>query len=222
MDHFKKMKGKANGNTFGIPRTIEHNILPGGIRKASKTKNNVTAMKTGYRVFANNNIEYSIEKDKNQNGFYDQDKAQSGIIRNGFDREQKRSVNHVAFSAYLSHRLKNLSIGHVLKLDQISLNEGNGYNKYTGVFTVPVSGVYLLTYSIEAHTTDHALEIELVVNNRNMGTLKTVTYTATSKTIITRLSTGQSVWLETAYTANVSIDSNSNNKFTAFSGVLLY
>ena len=85
----------------------------------------------------------------------------------------------------------------MLKLDQISLNEGNGYIKYTGVFTVPVSGVYLLTNSIETEAVGHFLEVELVVDNKNMGTIIVDNYTVSRKTIITRLIARQSVWLET-------------------------
>ena len=214
-----KKKGKENGNTFGIHRTIENNVLAGGIRKNSKTKNNMAAMETGYRVSADNKVEYSISKDRNQNGV---DRPQSGMIGNGFDRVQKRSVTHVAFSTYLSHSLSQLSIGHMIKLDQISLNDGNGYNKYTGVFSVPASGVYLLTYSIETLTPNHYLEVELVVDNQNMGTSLAKQSKSASKTIITRLTAGQSVWLETAYYANAGIASDNNNKFTTFSGVLLY
>ena len=33
-------------------------------------------------------------------------------------------------------------------MNQVILNDGNGYNAHTGVFTVPRNGVYMLTFSI--------------------------------------------------------------------------
>ena len=115
-----------------------------------------------------------------------------------------------------------MRIGHVIKFDQTFLNDGNGYNKYTGVFTVPTSGVYLLTYSNENNSKNH-LELELVVDSRDMGSLRVYNYRMmASKTIIIRLTAGQSVWLETTWESGADIDSNSSNKFVTFSGVLLY
>ena len=56
-----------------------------------------------------------------------------------------------------------------------------------------------------------------------MGTLLAFNHDGTtSKTIITCLTAGQSVWLETTVYADADIESNQFNKFTTFSGVLLY
>ena len=220
MKSSKTFKDKASEYSQEIPRTNLNDVLQFGIRKNSKPKTTATT-KTGDKVKTDNMPEY-ITKQKDQNGLYNEGEPQIGITGNGHLRLQKRAVTHVAFSTYLSHSLDHLSIGHVIKLDQIFLNDGNGYNKYTGVFTVPASGVYLLTYSLETHNTNPYLEVELVVNNRNMGTLVADTYTVPSKTIITRLTAGQSVWLEVTFHAGVTIDSNTVNKFTTFSGVLLY
>lgn len=57
----------------------------------------------------------------------------------------------VAFSAYLSHDLIHMGIGHTVKCDKVLLNEGNNYSPFTGVFTAPQTGVYLLTFSIAAY-----------------------------------------------------------------------
>ena len=212
----KIFRNKASEYIHGIRRKNVTDILMTGLKKNSKTKTPATT-NIGDKVKADNTAEY-IAKEKGQN----EGKPQTGIIRNGHHRIQNRAVTHVAFSTYLSHSLYHLSIGHVIKLDQIFLNDGNGYNKYTGVFTVPVLGVYLLTYSIHTDVNDHILEVELVVDNKNMGTAYDSHGTTSSKTIITRLTAGQSVWLEIAYHDNAATGNNNDNKFTTFSGALLY
>ena len=56
-----------------------------------------------------------------------------------------------------------------------------------------------------------------------MGSLKSFSYGINaSKTIIMRLTAGESVWLQTTYRPNVSIVSSGFNRFMTFSGVLLY
>ena len=140
-------------------------------------------------------------------------------------RVQKRAttnVTNVAFSTWLSTSLYHLSIGHVIKPDQVFINDGNGYDKQTGVFTVPTSGVYLLICSIDTDMDNH-LEVELKVDSRNMGNVKAYNkMTMASKSIITRLTAGQSFWLETIYYGDVGVNSTTFSKFTTFSGALLY
>ena len=165
--------------------------------KNSKGKNSAAGKETVGRVLAGNRDANEISNDKNGKVFHAKNEKQSAAIGNGLDRVQKRTVTHVAFSTYLSHELNHLSIGHVIKMDQTFINDGNGYNQNTGIFTVPASGVYLLTYSIENTHKTHHLEVELLVDNKHMGTLLAYNYgQMASKTIKTRLAAGQSVWLE--------------------------
>ena len=168
-----------------------HNdVLPAGISETSKSKNKEAVTETGDRVLADTKSLYSMPNNKKGNVFSKEDGQQPSILENELEREQKRAVPHVAFSTYLSHELNHLSVGTVIKMDQTFINDGNGYNKYTGVFTVPTSGVYLLTYSIENNDFNnlgHHLEVELIVDNRNMGTLLAYSFgILTSKTIIRR------------------------------------
>ena len=148
--------------------------------------------------------------------YHDKDGQQSGILWNGLERRQKRSVTHVAFSSYLSHELNHLNVGRTIKMDHTLINDGNGYNRNTGIFMVPTAGVYLLTYSIQNFHKTHHVEVELVVEGRNFGTLVAYNYSSiASKTIITPLIAGQSVWLQTVYYGDASVHNT-------FSGVLLY
>lgn len=54
----------------------------------------------------------------------------------------------VAFSAYLGHTIDNLVDDSTIKFDQVVTNVGNGYNPKTGVFTCPISGTYVFTWSV--------------------------------------------------------------------------
>ncbi|KAJ8321769.1 hypothetical protein KUTeg_000240, partial [Tegillarca granosa] len=50
----------------------------------------------------------------------------------------------IAFSVDLSRSLSNLGHYHTIIYNHELLNYGQSYNKNDGIFTVPVSGIYLL------------------------------------------------------------------------------
>ncbi|KAK3095254.1 hypothetical protein FSP39_012250, partial [Pinctada imbricata] len=52
----------------------------------------------------------------------------------------------VAFSAYVSMDTETSPV----VFDVILLNQGNGYDNVTGVFRAPVSGIYVIIWSVEA------------------------------------------------------------------------
>ncbi|XP_062619695.1 complement C1q-like protein 3 [Saccostrea cucullata] len=56
----------------------------------------------------------------------------------------------VAFYAYYSNSFKALPKGQTLVFDSVEINLGNGYNKRTGIFTAPTSGVYSFTWTLIA------------------------------------------------------------------------
>ncbi|XP_062609784.1 complement C1q-like protein 3 [Saccostrea cucullata] len=57
---------------------------------------------------------------------------------------------HVAFYAYYSDNFKGLPIGTTLVFNSVETNLGSGYNKRTGIFTTPTSGVYAFTWTLHA------------------------------------------------------------------------
>ena len=54
----------------------------------------------------------------------------------------------VAFYAYISKDFTHIGNGHVFVFDTVVTNSGNAYNNYSGIFTVPSSGLYAFSYSI--------------------------------------------------------------------------
>ena len=143
------------------------------------------------------------------------------------DQLTERGISgEIAFSAYLSHVIPHLSHGHTIKFDQIILNDGNGYNQYSGVFTVPRSGVYLLTFTFDVYDNWQSTGLKLVVNNRNIvdGIAESNgnKHSMAGNTVIIRLARGEVVRLEAYYSADGEIVSTGTSKLATFSGVLLY
>ena len=81
---------------------------------------------------------------------------------------KRQITGGIAFSAYLSHNIPHLAKGHTVKCDQIVINDGNAYSQLTGVFTVPTTGVYLLTFTFDVVDHNRYEGIKLVVDNRNI------------------------------------------------------
>jgi hypothetical protein len=69
----------------------------------------------------------------------------------------------VAFTAGLSKSVDNLGAHQNIPFDHVETNIGNGYNPHEGVFTAPVSGLYVFHTSIFVDRNQEVFG-ELVVN----------------------------------------------------------
>lgn len=135
-------------------------------------------------------------------------------------------IENIAFSAYLTHTIPVLSPGHIVKCDRILLNDGNGYNIFTGVFTVPISGVYLLTFTLDNKDQPRRTHVKLVVDDREIVAAM-VFPTASGEDMggniaITRLNQGESLWLESFHNDSGGLVSDIIYRYVTFSGVRLY
>ncbi|KAH3777202.1 hypothetical protein DPMN_178640 [Dreissena polymorpha] len=143
------------------------------------------------------------------------------------EKRTARSVaGNVAFSAYLSRSIDHIGLGQVIKLDRTVLNDGNAYNIATGIFTVPITGVYLLSMSVDSYAETH---VTLMVNSARVADLisdatpqRHDMEIMSSNTIIIRLYQGQSVWMEVTKGDDPQIIGNENWRYTTFSGLLMY
>nr|XP_034334295.1 collagen alpha-1(X) chain-like [Crassostrea gigas] len=71
-------------------------------------------------------------------------------------KDEAPSVIPVAFYAYISRTFKALSVYKPFIFDAVETNLGNGYDRRTGIFTAPSSGVFAFSWTIHAAGTHHA------------------------------------------------------------------
>ena len=115
----------------------------------------------------------------------------------------------------------------MLKCQQVLLNDRNSYSPFTGEFTAPISGVYLLTFTIAVNDLNSRTFVKLVKNNANMVDAGVQSLGSSNhdemggNTAILRLDQGDAVWLKNDR-AEGEAPSYIAYRFTTFSGVLLY
>ncbi|XP_052212294.1 complement C1q-like protein 4 [Dreissena polymorpha] len=142
------------------------------------------------------------------------------------NRSKRQVVGTVAFSAYLDHDVTNLGPDHTIQFHGVVLNKGNAYNPNTGIFTVPLDGVYFLTFAAEDYRF-HREWLNLVVDGQLFSS--TVFGAANghfvgSNIVLARLTIGQSVWVavDSRETTGGSLQGDNTERFTTFSGFYLY
>ena len=132
----------------------------------------------------------------------------------------------VAFTAVVSPpQLSNLGAGQTVVYDQIVTDVGNDYHNRSGVFTAPVSGVYVFNYAVMM---DPGLSeyIELVKNGNhviwNYGHAPGATHLiSASRTAVVELMVGDQVWIRTQKSSTHGNGIIHGNGFTTFSGWLI-
>nr|XP_034307451.1 heavy metal-binding protein HIP-like isoform X1 [Crassostrea gigas] len=69
----------------------------------------------------------------------------------GFKKVQCKvdpKIDIIAFQSTLTKHLQNLKAKETVVFDKVLLNEGNAYDKTSGVFTAPSDGIYSFTWTI--------------------------------------------------------------------------
>ncbi|XP_063435873.1 uncharacterized protein LOC134716796 [Mytilus trossulus] len=84
------------------------------------------------------------------------------VISNA-ERKKSLSGQAVAFYAVLSHDENAPSAHHTLVFDNAKTNVQGAYNQYSGIFTAPIAGVYVFTFSIHMGCNAYA-SFEIVKN----------------------------------------------------------
>jgi hypothetical protein len=118
----------------------------------------------------------------------------------------------------------NPSKHHTLIFDVVRTNAGNGYNKFSGLFTASVSGLYVLTCSITMNGPDAFASYEIIKNSDIEGTFivdaqHTGDYQSCSMAVVVSLEVGDVLFVRTSstYTPYGNVASN-GIEWSSFAG----
>ncbi|XP_056002069.1 uncharacterized protein LOC130049058 [Ostrea edulis] len=133
-------------------------------------------------------------------------------------------VQPIAFYAYMSSDLQNPGGHHTLIFDITKTNEGSGYHAHLGVFMVPKSGTYFMSWTMGLWISSYH-STELVVNNQVHGAI----YLHTSDderdcvtgNLILNLNERDEVFIRTRESSNVGKIASDAYGRTSFSGFLI-
>ena len=139
-------------------------------------------------------------------------------------------IQPTAFYAYLSHHEIGINNQHTLIFDTVVTNMNSAYSKFTGVFTVPVRGIYGFTYTVRmgCHTSTAIGHFEIVKNDVVVGVVFIDDHGCTNQvtvtgTVIIHANPGDKVYIRTRPDYS-SIDGNVYSDIsgrTSFAGWLI-
>lgn len=134
----------------------------------------------------------------------------------------------IAFSAHMSQIEKGLTNHHTLIFDVVQTNIGSGYNKHSGSFVAPETGVYVLTWTLHYYHSGSLctiLAINGVVSGRGYAFSDSGTSHSTSSSItVVHMNKGDTALIRT----NDSSCINSGwimsdfQRWSSFSGWLIF
>jgi len=118
-----------------------------------------------------------------------------------------------------------MEIGQTVVFNQVLINDGNGYNSLTGIFTAPVTGTYFFNFTI--HVWD-LINAKLVKDGHDLVAIVAASPhdlakgEQNSNSVVVQLNVGQSVWAQSYFNADVTVDGYEDFRVVTFSGFLLY
>ena len=124
------------------------------------------------------------------------------------DEEQLQTI-----TAFAASTASSVSVGTIIYEDD-EINEGNMYNKYTGMFTAPTSGIYQIS---TLHASPDTAIVKTVVNGDTTMTCE-ISSGSCGATKNVRLSAGDAVW-NNLEVGTLDCDAERN---CGFSGHLLF
>ncbi|KAH3851283.1 complement C1q tumor necrosis factor-related protein 3-like [Dreissena polymorpha] len=131
-----------------------------------------------------------------------------------------RNSATVAFTALLNKPKENIGRGQKIIFQNVVLNKGGAYNPRTGVFTAPVTGLYLFSATLLHEPERGSLHAALVHSGRRVALLHATSgmWDEGSQTVIIQVNKGEQVWIQNKNGYNSLIYGMG---FSSFAGVLL-
>ena len=83
------------------------------------------------------------------------------------------NVQTKSVSFYVQRKSEFALYDAIIPFQSARLNEGDAFNLTSGVFTVPINGIYIFQFSALKESTAHTLAIRLQVNGENVGSAYT-------------------------------------------------
>ena len=126
----------------------------------------------------------------------------------------------------------HIGIGQTVVFNQVITNDGNAYNKHTGLFMAPVTGTYFFTFTIHLYRKE--INVKLVKDGTNLvgivahsGSYVTpdandYASAQTTNCVVVQLDAGQAVCAQAYHDADAQIDGLADYRLVTFSGFLLY
>ncbi|WAQ99248.1 C1QL4-like protein [Mya arenaria] len=141
----------------------------------------------------------------------------------------RRAVANVAFSAYLSRTQSHVTNTDI-KFDKVLLNDGQGYNAFTGAFTAPLSGVYMFSFYFDSRTLsflqlviDGVNQVDAVANRHVLNDFNDrKAQSMGGNTCIVHVDHGQAVQVRVYEIPDAEVASSDTFRLSTFSGMLLY
>lgn len=113
-----------------------------------------------------------------------------------------------------------------MKFNEEKIDEGDNFNTGDGIFVVPVSGIYLFSWTMQTYSGKY-VDTELRVQNLVKGTQHTSLSSsagnfATTRNVLCSASKGDHVWIQTSkhYSENTLVVANGAR--CSFMGILIH
>ncbi|KAK3590573.1 hypothetical protein CHS0354_039705 [Potamilus streckersoni] len=166
--------------------------------------------------FTNDNVTKVI---KENNTRRTQELKRMNSRKLGILKREGITMKHIGFCATIAKGLVPVHEHDIIIFDTVLQNEGNGYNKQTGIFTCPLSGTYFFSLSILANPGSPTY-VHLIVNGQikaNSFAYGTSFSDQGSISSIVRCEAGQNVWIGVYGGTQIY-----GEYYTSFSGFVLW
>jgi len=135
---------------------------------------------------------------------------------------QAMAERPVAFLATLSSDLQHAGANQPIVFDRVVTNVGSAYNPHVGVFTAPVSGIYVFSVSLlnyQGHTTGYQLRKNNdFISNIYLHAPDASHHESTSQTVVIQLTKGDDVTLRNMHVDEVL----RGDSYSTFAGFLVW